>query len=118
MPNPKPKPNPNPNPNPNWRYHAVWSPFTSDPERKFGFERQPHAAQVNMVTLARAVVPLLQGKPGFLEKLQQVVSEEFPRFMEHDLGEMRRRKLGLLEWRGEYEESLWRPLYGLLEGAI
>lgn len=29
---------------------------------------------------------------------------------------MRRRKLGLVEWRDEYEESLWRPLYSLLQG--
>jgi uncharacterized protein YdiU (UPF0061 family) len=28
------------------RYEPLWSPFTSDMERKFGFERQPLAAQV------------------------------------------------------------------------
>ena len=29
------------------RYEPLWSPFTSDMERKFGFERQPLASQVN-----------------------------------------------------------------------
>ena len=28
------------------RYESLWSPFTSDMERKFGFERQPLASQV------------------------------------------------------------------------
>ena len=31
------------------RYDPVWSPFTSDPERKFGFERQPLAMQVSIM---------------------------------------------------------------------
>ncbi len=39
-------------------YEPLWSPFTSDMERKFGFERQPLAAQVNLMTLARAVLSM------------------------------------------------------------
>ena len=31
-------------------YEPLWSPFTSDMERKFGFERQPLAAQVPPAT--------------------------------------------------------------------
>jgi len=33
------------------QYEPLWSPFTSDEERKFGFERQPLAAQVCATTL-------------------------------------------------------------------
>jgi hypothetical protein len=32
------------------RYESLWSPFTSDMERKFGFERQPLASQVRRTT--------------------------------------------------------------------
>ena len=32
------------------QYEPLWSPFTSDAERKFGFERQPLAAQVKRST--------------------------------------------------------------------
>ena len=97
------------------RYHPLWTPFTSDPDKKFGFERQPHAAHVNMVTLARALAPLLNGDAAWAERLQAVVSEEYPLHLAAALGETRRRKLGLVSWRGEYEEALWRPLYHLME---
>ena len=37
------------------QYEPFWSPFTSDMERKFGFERQPLAAQARHVTGAAGV---------------------------------------------------------------
>ena len=45
-------------------YEPLWSPFTSDMERKFGFERQPLAAQVNLMTLARAVLSMFVALDG------------------------------------------------------
>jgi uncharacterized protein YdiU (UPF0061 family) len=41
------------------RYDPMWSPFTSDADKKFGFERQPLAAQVNLATLAKALLPAI-----------------------------------------------------------
>eukprot|EP00121_Abeoforma_whisleri_P012043 Awhi_evm1s11117 len=29
-------------------YHPLWTPFTSDPARNFGFERQVTAAYINL----------------------------------------------------------------------
>merc|ERR1719201_1928611 len=63
------------------RYEPLWSPFTSDMERKFGFERQPLASQVNLMTLARSLVPLLERESDVdasLERLQSIVSDEYP----------------------------------------
>jgi len=70
------------------KYDPLWSPFTSDPERKFGFERQPHAAHINLVTLARALAPLLDGNESQMEALQRVVSEEYTVFLQKELGEV------------------------------
>lgn len=41
------------------RYEPLWSPFTSDMERKFGFERQPLAAQVRATGKATHGAPLV-----------------------------------------------------------
>ena len=38
------------------KYDPTWSPFTSDMERKFGFENQPLAARVNVSTFVKARV--------------------------------------------------------------
>ncbi|EOD38521.1 hypothetical protein EMIHUDRAFT_251786, partial [Emiliania huxleyi CCMP1516] len=55
------------------QYEPLWSPFTSDAERKFGFERQPVAAQA-------------------------VVEDEYPQLLRAELGAMHAAKLGLATW--------------------
>ena len=74
-------------------YEPLWSPFTSDMERKFGFERQPLAAQVNVMTFARALLPMLAALDGgdvaaAAEALQKIVDSDTdgyaPRGPRHD----------------------------------
>jgi len=99
------------------RYEPLWSPFTSDMERKFGFERQPLAAQVNLMTLAKALMPLferLDDYDGSLEQLQTIVQDEYKEIMEAKLGEMRRAKLGLERWDAAADAELWPELQALL----
>ena len=106
------------------RYEPLWSPFTSDAERKFGFERQPVAAQVNVMTLARALLPLLAKSVGDghvnqlhqrkIEILQKVVQEEYPAMLETALGETRRSKLGLEIWDEHAAKSLYPQLQQLM----
>jgi len=98
-------------------YEEHWSPFTSDQERKFGFERQPLAAQVNLMTLARALVPLYEklGAGEAIESLQTVVQDEYAAELKASLGEMRRAKLGLGAWDAEASETLWPTLQVLMQ---
>lgn len=96
-------------------YDALWSPFTSDMERKFGFTRQPLAAQVNLMTLARALVPLFEREGGGLDELQAIVQEEYGSDLEHKMAEMRRQKLGLAEWDAGGADGLWTQLEQLMQ---
>jgi len=82
-------------------YDPLWSPFTSDMERKFGFERQPLAAQVNVMTLVRALLPLFERSDdydGAVEELQAIVKDEYAAFSTEAHHDMLRRKLGLLSF--------------------
>jgi len=107
------------------QYEPLWSPFTSDAERKFGFERQPVAAQVNVMTLARALLPLLsQGDDGnggmrldeaAVSQLQAVVEDEYPQLLRAELGAMHAAKLGLATWDQAAAEELLAPLKLLME---
>merc|ERR1719393_440528 len=72
------------------RYEPMWSPFTSDMERKFGFERQPLASQVNLMTLARALLPLFEREADFdasMATLQSIVQDEYPVLLDSVKGE-------------------------------
>ena len=119
------------------RYSPRWTPFTSDPEGKFGFERQPLAAQTNLGSLAQAVLPIIVsddddnvGETGganpprtdgsgavTLEEVKRVVGEEYGMTLRVELREMRRRKLGLATWGDDTYDQLWKPLLALLVGA-
>jgi len=100
------------------QYSPLWSPFTSDAEKKFGFERQPTAAQMNLLTLARALVQLLDEKDesyeGTITQVQELVQTTYPAMAEAALGEMRRSKLGVREWSAEADKQLWKPLQSLM----
>lgn len=101
-------------------YEPLWSPFTSDMERKFGFERQPLAAQVNVMTLARALLSMfvaLDGDQRAAAELQAIVNDEYPALLSAQLGEMRRRKLGLKAWDDATRDGLWERLHSLMEEA-
>lgn len=55
------------------RYDGMWNPFTSDPDGKFAFVRQPGAARVNLATLAQIVMAML-GPEGQNDDLKARVS--------------------------------------------
>jgi len=97
------------------RYHPLWTPFTSDPERKFGFERQRTAAHVNAATLVEALIPFIQlKKPDLVEAITSVVKDDYVKFHKRERSEMTRSKLGLSEWTDEMELKLWEPIYEVL----
>ncbi|GBG31924.1 Selenoprotein O [Hondaea fermentalgiana] len=102
-------------------YHPLWTPFTSDPDRKFGFERQRVAAQVNVATFAQAITPLLEeGDPDVLARAKEIVRDGYPAMLAEERNAMIRAKLGLSASArpGDDEESLekdlWQPLYPAL----
>jgi len=101
-------------------YSPLWSPFTSDMERKFGFERQPVAAQVNVMTLARALLPLIEQQDDFeviVEQMQQIVQETYSELVTSKMSEVRRCKLGVGSWDASAKEELWPKLHKLMEDA-
>ena len=99
-------------------YQPMWSPFTSDAERKFGFERQPLAAQVNLMTLARSLLPLFdRTDERGVEALQTIVQDEYASLMEREIGSMRRAKMGLAEWDEAASATLWPQLQSLMSRA-
>lgn len=96
-------------------YEELWSPFTSDMERKFGFERQPLAAQVNVMTLARALLPLFDQRGPEVAELQAIVQDLYSQELDANLAQMRRAKLGLSAWDGEASEPFWSQLQLLMQ---
>ena len=78
-------------------YDPEFQPFTSDPEGKFAYARQPQAAFVNVQTLAAALA-VLEGEdhgPQAAEALQASAREAYAVEFEAQWLEVRRRKLGL-----------------------
>ena len=96
-------------------YSELWTPFTSDMEAKFGFERQPLAAQGNVMTLGRALIPLFDGdgREEAIDALQSIVQEEYPAVLKASMGEMRRAKLGIAVW-DDGADALWKALRPLM----
>ena len=96
-------------------YSELWTPFTSDMEAKFGFERQPLAAQVNVMTLGRALIPLFDGdgREEAIDALQSIVQEEYPAVLKVSMDEMRRAKLGIAVW-DDGADALWKALRPLM----
>ena len=82
------------------RYSPLWNPFTGDPDGKYGFERQPAAAQVNLVTLAQSVVPLLSHDDALVSAAQEAVDDCFVDSLQTALAAMRCAKLGLVSLEG------------------
>lgn len=102
------------------RYEPLWSPFTSDMERKFGFERQPLAAQVNVMTLARALMPLFERLDDYdeaVDELQDIVEVEFAAFSAATRAHTQRRKLGLLVFDDAAADTLSAPLNELMASS-
>lgn len=99
------------------RYDGMWNPFTSDPEGKFAFVRQPGAARVNLATIAKIVLAMLGPEGQNTELKAQVTAAVENRFAEAFFAahhEHNRRKLGVAEW-DEGAEELWDSLQGLMQ---
>eukprot|EP01043_Picozoa_sp_COSAG02_P033096 COSAG02_NODE_2243_length_9392_cov_12.624449_10_plen_610_part_00 len=99
------------------RYDGMWNPFTSDPEGKFAFLRQPGAARINLATLAKIVLAMLgpEGENTELKaRVTAAVEERFSAAFFAAHHEHNRRKLGVIEW-DEGAEELWDSLQGLMQ---
>mmetsp|Transcript_20780 Transcript_20780/g.34360 ORF Transcript_20780/g.34360 Transcript_20780/m.34360 type:complete len:587 (-) Transcript_20780:280-2040(-) len=97
-------------------YDPLWTPFTSDPDKKFSFERQPLAANVNVATLVEAVMPILeQGGKETVASGAEVV-RKYGNYLLEKRNLMRRSKLGLSYWEEEMDTDLWEPIYSFLTG--
>jgi uncharacterized protein YdiU (UPF0061 family) len=88
--------------------------------RQFGFERQPLAAQVNMMTLARCLLPFFErmDRPEeSIEELQSLVQDYYAEVLKGEIGEMRRAKLGLAAWDSSAEGDLWPQLTSIMASS-
>lgn len=105
-------------------YNPLYQPFTSDMEGKFAFMRQPTAMLVNMVTLAQSFGVLLAAKcreaglsaqeeASLQAELTAIGEKDFPDMFHAAFCEVRRRKLGLAQFREE-DNLLWKDLDMLL----
>lgn len=106
-------------------FKPTWNPFTSDPEEKFGFLRQPRAIQLNLVTLARALMPLVVATlpdptdraaiETAAKQIQTAVTSEFDAELDANLHKLRCRKLGLAhETPIAAAAELWDDLVGVV----
>jgi len=96
------------------KYHPTWTPFTSDPQANFGFERQPKAAHVNVASLVEAVSLLVDDEHA--KSLEEIFKVDFPTFFVAERNEMRRCKLGLSSWSEDMDSLLWDLVYSALDG--
>jgi len=97
------------------RYDPLHNPFTSDPERKYGFERQPLASQMNLITLAQSLIQLLG--ESRLEATKEIVETYFAEESARLRESMRAKKLGLPETTTDVLETVWKPLAEILKDA-
>ena len=90
------------------RYEKTWTPFTSDSQQNAGFERQPLAAHLTVLTLARALAVVCSEKE--VEKLENIVNNVFPDELEICIQNMRCEKLGLERHNEAIVSKLWSLL--------
>jgi hypothetical protein len=79
------------------RYDPAWNPFTSDPEGKFAYARQPQAARVNLLTLGQ-VVHAMVDDDALKAEVATVVEKDFEGLFNDAHDGHCRRKLGLTQW--------------------
>ncbi|XP_063899869.1 protein adenylyltransferase SelO-like [Zophobas morio] len=98
------------------KYDPLWTPFTSDPQQNFGFERQLLASYVNFATLTKALMPIFEDSREMIDELQDVLQNDCKRDLLEARDLMRQRKLGLSDWSDAANQNLWSPLYEILPG--
>jgi len=79
---------------------------------------EPVPLQVNVLTFARALIPLVNDDRAAVEELGQIVQDEYAQMAGDALGEMRRRKLGLATWADAQQQTLWAPLTKLMANSV
>jgi len=96
-------------------YNPLWTPFTSDQERKFSFTQQPQAGRVNIAVLCEAFKALVEHVEGgeeaaskLVEELEEISSEKYATYFSDAYGEHCRNKLGLEDREKAFK--LWLSL--------
>ena len=107
------------------KYDALYQPFTSDQDGKFAFMRQPTAMHVNLLVLSEAFEELLKYRGETLGLSEEEISKhltlidtiakkEFPAIFADKFADMRRRKMGLYQWREGSDDNLYMELDKLM----
>jgi len=96
------------------RYEKTWTPFTSDPQQNAGFEKQPYAAQLTVLTLCRCVALVCENE---IDEIERIVNQVFPDELEANLFEMRCKKLGIQNWNESVASNIWNPLMRLFQSS-
>jgi uncharacterized protein YdiU (UPF0061 family) len=101
------------------QYQSLWTPFTSDPAKNFGFENQPSAARDNLINLAEALAPFTFNKSlkrDFSDQVIKIINEDFVEFVRREGEAVKGGKLGIKAYTfDEHHQTLWAPLYDILE---
>ena len=90
------------------KYDPTWTPFTSDPMKNCGFERQPIATHLNTAVFCRALSLLVSERVH--STIDEIVNDAFPSLLYKSLASMRAQKLGLRQ----FDAKLWTSLIDLM----
>ena len=92
-------------------YDPGWTPNTTDAAgRRYSFGNQPHIGMWNLTQLANSLLPVT-GDP---DRLQEILATSYRNHFLARWREMMAAKLGLSEYREEYDEPLFAELLDLL----
>ena len=91
-------------------YDPDWTPNTTDfQNRRYRFGNQPGVAHWNLMQLANAIAPLIEGTAAL-----QAALDSYPQYFETAWRDMMAAKLGLVEMRPD-DDDLVRDMLGLLQ---
>lgn len=105
-------------------YDPLWTPFTSDGEKKFSFAQQPQAGAVNIGVMHEAITALVEHVcegdaklPEYKKRIRETYREGYAKFFYAENSRNRRAKLGLVK-SGAVADGIWKELMRLMGPTV
>jgi len=105
-------------------FDPLWTPFTSDGEKKFSFAQQPQAGAVNIGVMHEAITALVEHAcegdaklPEYKKRIQETYRVGYAKHFQAENSKNRRAKLGLVN-SGEVADGIWKELMRLMGPSV
>ena len=105
-------------------YDPLWTPFTSDAEKKFSFAQQPQAGAVNIGVMHEAITALVEHVcegdaklPEYKKRIKETYRVGYAKYFHAENSKNRRAKLGLVN-SGEVADGIWKELMRLMGPSV